>query len=62
MTELPAKVEALRANSPPLLLRAPEAAIFKVSVANTIRVDLSRLHGVDAADIARMAREARAQR
>ncbi|HJX54436.1 MAG TPA: helix-turn-helix domain-containing protein [Polyangia bacterium] len=77
LTELAASVEALRAASPPLLLRVPEAAaIFKVSVptmrrwvktghvpvvkvANTVRVDLSRLHGVDAADVARMAREIR---
>jgi len=79
MTELTAKVEALRAASPPLLLRVSEAAaIFKVSVAtmrrwvkrgqvpvvkveNTLRVDLSRVRGVEADDIARMAREARAQ-
>jgi excisionase family DNA binding protein len=77
VTELTAKVEALRAASPPLLVPIQEAAtIFKVSVptmrrwvktgqvpvvrvANTVRVDLSRLHGVDAPDIARMAREAR---
>ena len=74
MTELPAKVEALRAASPPLLPRVPEAAtIFKVSVAtmrswvktghvlavkvaSTVRVDLSQVHGVDAKDVARMAR------
>jgi len=30
-----------------------------VKVANTVRVDLSRVHGVDAADVARMAREIR---
>jgi len=33
-----------------------------VKVANTVRVDLSRVRGVDAEDIARMAREARAPR
>ena len=66
LTELTAKVEALRAASPPLLAPVTEAAtIFKVSVptmsrwvrighvpvvkvANTVRVDLSRVRGVDA--------------
>ena len=80
MTELTAKVEALRAASPPLLVTVQEAAaICKVSVptmrrwvkggqvpvvkvASTVRVDLSRVRGVDAKDIARMAREARGQR
>ncbi len=33
-----------------------------VKLANTVRVDLPRVHGVDAADVARMAREARARR
>jgi len=33
-----------------------------VKVANTVRVDMTRVHGVDAADVARMAREARTQR
>jgi excisionase family DNA binding protein len=74
LTELTAKVEALRAASPPLLVPVTEAAtIFKVSVptmrrwvktgrvpvvkvANTMRVDLSRVRGVDAEDIGRMAR------
>jgi hypothetical protein len=77
VTEVTASVEALRAASPPLLLRLPEAAaIFKMSVvtmrrwvktghvpvvkvANTVRVDLTRVHGVDATDVARMAREVR---
>ena len=80
LTELTAKVEALRAASPPLLVTVQEAAaICRVSiptmrrwvksrqvpvvkVANTVRVDLSRVRGVDAEDIARMAREARAPR
>ena len=80
LTELTAKVEALRAASPPLLVPVTEAAtICKVSVptmrrwvkggrvpvvkvANTVRVDLSRIRGIDAEDIARMAREARAPR
>jgi excisionase family DNA binding protein len=73
LTELSAKVEALRAASPPLLVPVTEAAtIFRVSVptvrrwvksgrvpvvkvANTVRVDLSRVRGVDAEDIARTA-------
>ena len=77
VTEVTASVEALRAASPPLLLRLPEAAaIFKMSVvtmrrwvktghvpvvkvANTVRVDLTRVRGVDAADVARTAREIR---
>lgn len=80
LTELTAKVEALRAASPPLLVPATQAAaIFKVSVptmrrwvktrqvpvvkvANSVRIDLSRVRGVDAVDIARLAMEARAQR
>ena len=38
VTELTAKIEALRAASPPLLLRVPEAAaIFKVSVVTMSR-------------------------
>jgi len=78
LTELTAKVEVLRASSPPLLVPTMQAAtIFRVSMptmrrwvkrgqvpvvkaANTVRVDLSRIRGDDANDIARMAREVRA--
>jgi hypothetical protein len=56
VTELTSKIEALREASPPLLVKRRQVPAVKVP--NTMRVDLSRVRGVDAEDIARMAREA----
>jgi excisionase family DNA binding protein len=80
LTELAAKVEALRAASPPLLVTVQEAATMCRVSSQTmrrwvatgqvpsmrrgrlVRVDMTRVRGVDAEDIALMAREVRGQR
>jgi excisionase family DNA binding protein len=77
VTELTAKMEALRVALPPLLVRVPEAAaVCKVSaktvrrwvetrqipavrIGRMVRIDLTRVHGIDADDVAMMSREAR---
>jgi len=77
LAELTAKIEALLAASPPLLVTVQEAAtIWRVSSqtmrrwvatghvpsirrGRLVRVDMTKVRGIDAEDIARLAREAR---